>query len=160
MESFILAIAASSTSSAQRMLDLCRSNAGLKRACITSVRDNKIMMALMDTQRIETLIAKDGRLLVTVDYLSLVLKAANEKLQKTRVRMRRLEEMVKTSLLKSSSSTATDSATTINGNRNRIWLPKKEFKQQQQQLKKGKQHGDQKEEHASTERNVKNEGNC
>lgn len=99
MEAFILAISCRDISSAQHMLDLCRMYGGMKRVSITSTKDQKIMMALIDTHRMECLIAKNGKMLVDKEYLSVCLEVANEKLTKTRNRMDRLEQAIKVHLL-------------------------------------------------------------
>eukprot|EP01119_Soliformovum_irregulare_P012999 TRINITY_DN3424_c0_g1_i1.p1 TRINITY_DN3424_c0_g1~~TRINITY_DN3424_c0_g1_i1.p1 ORF type:complete len:105 (+),score=24.17 TRINITY_DN3424_c0_g1_i1:462-776(+) len=88
MEPPIIAICCRNLDCAQDLLDTCRAN-GLKKCSITGMRD-KIMAVLVDTQRVETLLALDGKLLVTKDYLNTIITFSNQKLIKSRQRIEKL----------------------------------------------------------------------
>jgi len=88
MEPPILAICARTVGHAQRFMDVART-AGIKRVSITGTRD-KIMLVVMDTQRMETMLAKDGRLMVSNEYIREITAVANEKLSKSREKFERL----------------------------------------------------------------------
>ncbi len=93
MEGMILHVCCDSLEVAERLLNLAK-DAGFKRAGITSLR-NKIMLEIIDTQRLDLPIARGGQVLVTDDYLGYLVEAAKEKLGLTRERMRRFLDGVK-----------------------------------------------------------------
>ena len=93
MEGMILHVCCDSLEAAGRLLNLAK-DAGFKRAGITSLR-NKIMVEIIDTQRLDLPIARGGQVLVTDGYLSYLVEAAKEKLALTRERMRRFLDVVK-----------------------------------------------------------------
>lgn len=51
-------------------------------------------MRIVDTHRVETLLAKDGKLLVDESYIQILTETANSKLNKTRTRMNHLKNVV------------------------------------------------------------------
>jgi len=93
MEGMIIHVCCESLEAAERLLNLAK-DAGFKRAGITSLR-NKIMLEIIDTQRLDLPIARGGQVLVTDDYLTHLVGVANEKLGLTRERMRRFLNVVK-----------------------------------------------------------------
>ncbi|MBI4149843.1 hypothetical protein HY488_00405 [Candidatus Woesearchaeota archaeon] len=82
MEGMILHVCCESLEAAECLLDLAR-DAGLKRSGIISLR-KKIMVELIDTQRLDLPVAREGKLLVPEDYLDYLLQEANKKLKETR----------------------------------------------------------------------------
>jgi tRNA(Phe) wybutosine-synthesizing methylase Tyw3 len=48
------------------------------------------MVAVMDTQRVETIIAKDGKMLVSSEYIEYLTSCSNQKLSKSRSRIEKL----------------------------------------------------------------------
>lgn len=138
MEAFIVAICARNVASAQKLLDVCRTSAGLKRCCITGVKQNRVIMALMDTQRIETLVAKDGKTLVSNEYLDTLIQIANEKLNKTRQRMKRLEDSFRSQFLNSNSNNETEQSKDKDNLKQiqKQGLPKKEYQMQKKKKPK------------------------
>ena len=86
MEGLILHVCCEGMESAERLLNLAR-EAGFKRSGITSV-SNKIIVEIIDTQRLELPIADKGKLLVPEEYISYLLEEANEKLEGTRKKMK------------------------------------------------------------------------
>jgi len=93
MEGMIIHVCCESLEAAERLLNLAK-DAGFKRAGITSLC-NKIMLEIIDTQRLDLPIARGGQVLVTDDYLTHLVGVANEKLGLTRERMRRFLNVVK-----------------------------------------------------------------
>lgn len=69
--------------------------AGLKRSGIISA-SNKITVEIIDTEKLELPIAMEGRLLVPEDYLDIVLDMANEKMKRTRNKIKKLEKKFST----------------------------------------------------------------
>lgn len=78
--------------STQQLLDTAR-QAGLKKCSVTGLRD-RWMIVLVDTQRIETLVAEGGKLLVSQEYLMRMIAVANAKLAKSRKRMEALQHAI------------------------------------------------------------------
>ena len=69
----------------QALRVVCRI-AGLKRSAITSL-DKSIVLSIADTQKVETLCARGGRVLVSHEYFREMYRVANDKLQFGRQRM-------------------------------------------------------------------------
>lgn len=85
MEGMILHVCCETLEAAERLLNLGR-DAGLKRSGIVSLR-RKIMVELIDTQRLDLPLAREGQLLVSESYVSCLLEESNKKLQETRKKM-------------------------------------------------------------------------
>ena len=79
-ESVILHITCKDIDAAQKLLDIAR-NLGLKRSGIITTR-KKIVVEIFDTEKIDTIIANKGKFVITEDYLRLLTKLANKKLEK------------------------------------------------------------------------------
>jgi len=56
---------------------------GFRRSGIISIGKNKVILELISTERIETIISKNGKLLIDEDYFKILIKEGNEKLEKT-----------------------------------------------------------------------------
>ncbi len=91
MEGMILHVCCSTLPDAERLLTLAR-DAGFKRSGISSISNNskKVIVEIIDTQRLELPLAMEGRLLVSEDYLDCLIREANKKLQETRKKMEKL----------------------------------------------------------------------
>jgi len=85
LEPPIIAVTSRNVESAQALLDVARSS-GLKRCYITSTHHGRVILGLADTQRIETLVALNGKLLVSPEYIFQMTEIANQKLAKSRQR--------------------------------------------------------------------------
>jgi len=96
MESPIIAICARDLTSAQQMLDIARAN-GIKKGSITGIR-NKIMVLLVDSKKIETIVAKDGKILLPDEYIREMFQLANEKLIQSRERFETLRTGIEKNL--------------------------------------------------------------
>jgi tRNA wybutosine-synthesizing protein 3 len=66
--------------SAKALLDFCRSF-GLKKAGIISAKEGKFTCEVTNTVYLSTVLAKDGKILVSEEYLSLLVDIANQKLE-------------------------------------------------------------------------------
>jgi tRNA wybutosine-synthesizing protein 3 len=89
-EPFILHVAAKSTGDAKRLLEIVQS-LGIKRSGIISL-GNKIVIEIIGTERIDAIISKESKLLVSDDYLELLVEDANQKLRKNWEDIRKIIE--------------------------------------------------------------------
>ncbi len=94
MEPWIVHISARDIQSANKMLIAAR-NAGLKRAGIFLISNERVMLEIQSTERIETVVAKNRNLLVSKDYIEILVHEANQKLQRTRKRMKRFYDSIR-----------------------------------------------------------------
>jgi tRNA(Phe) wybutosine-synthesizing methylase Tyw3 len=84
-EAPIVAICARNIDSAHAMAKVCKI-AGIKRSAITSLQD-KIILSVADTRKVETLVAIDGQILPTQQYFAKMVQVAHQKLVLGRTRM-------------------------------------------------------------------------
>ena len=68
---------------------------GLKRGGLFEV-DKRFLMELVSTERIDAIIAKDQKLLVSDDYFKVLSKEANKRLENTWEKIKKLEENIET----------------------------------------------------------------
>ena len=92
-EPLILHIAAENIEYAQRLVNLAR-NLGFKRTGIQSTK-NKIIIEIASTEILETIIAKEGKLLVDSNYLKILIQEANKKLQQNNKKIKKFENNLK-----------------------------------------------------------------
>ncbi|HJO02235.1 MAG TPA: tRNA wybutosine-synthesizing 3 family protein [Candidatus Woesearchaeota archaeon] len=85
----ILHVACNNIENTKKILNIAR-DIGFKRSGIISVGKNKIIMELISTEKIETIVSKNGKLLVDEDYFKVLVKEGNEKLEKTWKKIDRL----------------------------------------------------------------------
>lgn len=62
------------------------------------------MLTLVDTYKIEALVAKDNKILITQDYMNLLVESANRKLVATRERFEKLRKVIDASHLPKAAS--------------------------------------------------------
>ena len=87
LEPPILAVTACHMEAAVKLMNVARGAAGLKRCSIVSVKpDGSVVLALMDTRRVETLLAEDGRLLLGEEYVQRLLLSCQRKLEESRAK--------------------------------------------------------------------------
>jgi len=91
-ESMILHVCCRTIEDAEKMLGFA-SEAGFKRAGIAAAK-KKIMVEIMGTEFIDTIIAKDGKLLVDEDYIKVLIEYANKKLAKGHERINNFEKII------------------------------------------------------------------
>lgn len=89
-EGMILHVACRTHEDAFKLVGVAR-EAGLKRSGVISSK-NKIVVEIVDTEIMELPIAVKGNLVVSEEYLILVLGIANKKLERTRKKIKKLEE--------------------------------------------------------------------
>jgi tRNA wybutosine-synthesizing protein 3 len=82
VEGAILHVASKNIDSTKKFLNAAR-DIGFKRSGIISIGKSKIIMELVSTEKIETIIAKNKKLLVDESYLKILIKEGNEKLERT-----------------------------------------------------------------------------
>jgi len=88
-EAAILHVVADNIENAVKLMNIAR-DIGFRRSGIISIKNNKVSMELISTERLEAIIAKKGNLIVTNDYLKELIKEANDKLKKTRIKISKL----------------------------------------------------------------------
>jgi len=92
-ESMIVHIASRSLEDAQKLRDIA-SRLGFKRSGIIASRKN-IIMELIATENLDTIIMKNGKILVNDDYLKIIIKEANKKLARTKKKIKALYKELK-----------------------------------------------------------------
>ena len=93
-EPFILHISARNLESAIKILEIAH-KVGLKHSGIISIKPERIVIEIQSTERVETIVAKNGNLLVNENYFYILVKEANKKLEKTRRKMNKFYEEIK-----------------------------------------------------------------
>ncbi len=94
MESAILHIACRNLSAAIKMLNIAR-YAGFKRSGIISIKDEKIMIEVLSTENLEFPFSLNKKRLINDDYLNVCIKIANERLKRTREKLKKFELKIK-----------------------------------------------------------------
>lgn len=92
-EPLIMHIAANSIEKAQQIVNIAR-NLGFKRSGIQSTR-RKIIVEVASTEVIDTIIAKNGRLLVDDSYIQILAKESNKKLDRTHKKIKKFYDSIK-----------------------------------------------------------------
>jgi len=90
-EPFILHVAPKDLESAQELVNKAR-DIGFKRTGIQSTR--KIVIEIASTEIISTIIAEKGNLLVDNNYLKILIREANKKLEKNREKIKRFYDSI------------------------------------------------------------------
>lgn len=100
LEPPIIALRMRDVENTKRLLDTFRTN-GFKNSGIRSInQDGSLALTLVDTHKIETLIGvKEAPILISKDYLNILHKAANRKLETSRKRIEKLRILLKDTLL-------------------------------------------------------------
>ena len=91
-EEIILHVCCRNLEAARIMLNLARSN-GLKHSGIISIK-NKIIVEIMSIEKMNTLISRNGKVLVDDNYLKILVKEANLKMAKNIERIKNLEKKI------------------------------------------------------------------
>ena len=78
----ILHVASNNINSAKKFLNTAR-DIGFKRSGIISVGKNRVTMELISTEKIETIVSKNEKLLIDESYFKVLIKEGNAKLEKT-----------------------------------------------------------------------------
>lgn len=77
----ILHVASNNMYSARKLLNAAR-DIGFRRSGIISLGKNRVTMELVSTENIEAIVSKKGRLVIGEDYLRVLIKEGNKKLEK------------------------------------------------------------------------------
>ena len=78
----ILHVACKNLVAAKNFLNLAR-DIGFRRSGIISIGKNKLILELISTEKIETIISKNKKLLVNDDYFKILILESNRKLKRT-----------------------------------------------------------------------------
>jgi tRNA wybutosine-synthesizing protein 3 len=96
-ENLILHVACRSIENANKILAIAR-EIGFRRSGIIA-DSNIIIVEICSTEKMDVPIADNGKILVSIDYINLIIKIANEKFLKGREKLERLEKDVRQILL-------------------------------------------------------------
>lgn len=91
-EAAILHIACKTIKDAQKLVNIARS-VGFKRSGIQSTK--KMIVEIASSDYLDTIIAKNGKLLVSEDYIKILIKEANKKLKKNMQKIERFYDSIK-----------------------------------------------------------------
>jgi len=92
-ENLILHVACRTINDADKLLKIAR-DTGLRRSGIIA-DSNIIIVEICSTEKMDVPVAEDGRLLVSEDYIKLLVKIANDKFGKGREKLERLSSEIK-----------------------------------------------------------------
>jgi tRNA wybutosine-synthesizing protein 3 len=92
-EGMILHVCCRTIEHAQQLVSAAK-GCGLKRAGITSTKENRVMVEIVDNERMECPITQDGMLIVSEGYLNVLLEIANTKLLRTKKYITALSEQI------------------------------------------------------------------
>ena len=92
-EPFILHVACKTEEDARSLLGIVR-RLGIKRSGIISM-NSRIVLEIIGTEHIEALVSKQGKLLVSGDYISTLVGIANKKLERNWKQIKRITERLK-----------------------------------------------------------------
>lgn len=90
-EPFILHIAARDIKKAHNLLQIAIES-GLKHSGIFAIKKDRVMIEIQSTERIETIVSKNRKILVNEDYINVLVEEANEKLMRTREKMYKFQK--------------------------------------------------------------------
>ena len=90
-EPLILHVAADSIENAQKLVNKAR-DIGFKRTGIQSTK-NKIVIEIASTEILNTIIAKNEKLLITDDYLKVLIQEANKKIEQNNKKIKKFEKL-------------------------------------------------------------------
>lgn len=91
-EPAILHVCARNLEAAKTLLEIVR-KVPFKRSGIISF-SRRIMIEILDTEKMETLVAKDGVLYVRDDYSRVLIEEANKKLRNTKKKIKKLRDLI------------------------------------------------------------------
>ncbi len=93
-EPFILHISASTVQNALKMLSIAQVS-GIKHSGIVNISKNRVTLELQSIERVDAIVANEGKILIDLKYLSELVRDANLKLTITREKMQRLFDNLK-----------------------------------------------------------------
>jgi tRNA wybutosine-synthesizing protein 3 len=92
-EPFILHVSSVNLEKGYELLELAR-KAGLKHSGIFLINKDRIMIEIVGNEKIETIVAKNRKLLVDKEYFKELVNEANEKLDKVRKRIEKFYNII------------------------------------------------------------------
>jgi|FLOH01.1.fsa_nt_gi tRNA wybutosine-synthesizing protein 3 len=92
-EPAILHVSARTIDDASKLLRLVRP-IGFKRSGIFEA-EKRVILELVSTERIDAILARDGKILVNPDYINILVEEANKRLEQTWVKTKKFEEIIK-----------------------------------------------------------------
>ncbi len=93
VEPVILHVDCRDLESARKMLDVARES-GWKRSGLMVIRPKRYLLELESTERLETIVSKDGRILPDEEYLRILIEKANERLERTKEKLERFRRRI------------------------------------------------------------------
>lgn len=93
-ESMIIHICCRELEAAKKMLLLCH-DGGLKRAGIIAIGKKKIMVEAFGTDRLDTVVALGGKVVVDDNYLKILVREANLKMEQNSIKIGKLYQKIK-----------------------------------------------------------------
>lgn len=91
-EPFILHVCCRDIDSANKMLMVFQS-LGLKHSGVLSL-SKRIIIEAIGSERIQALVAKDGKMLVSEDYLKVIIEEANKKQERNHHKIKKIENII------------------------------------------------------------------
>lgn len=91
-ESIIMHVCCRDLEAAKRLLKIVR-DLGIKRAGIINI-GKRIIIEIIGTEAMETIIARDGKMLVSDDYLRILVREVNKKLERNEKKIKELYEII------------------------------------------------------------------
>jgi len=89
MQPAILHVGCKTVEDAEKLLGIAEQT-GFRESCIISLRKN--VVRIRSSERIETILSKNGKILVSGKYLETIVRTANQKLERTRSKIEELKE--------------------------------------------------------------------
>jgi tRNA wybutosine-synthesizing protein 3 len=93
-ESFILHVACRDINAALNLIKLAK-RVGLKRSGIITHKKTKTMVEILSNEQLEIPIAKNNKIIITNDFLKLLIIENNKKLKKSHQKIKQLENEIK-----------------------------------------------------------------
>ncbi|HDP73720.1 MAG TPA: hypothetical protein ENN46_02050 [Candidatus Woesearchaeota archaeon] len=93
MEGAIIHVACESIEKAKKLIEASKS-AGIKRAAIISLRENKIMVEIISGESLCFPYSINKKLLISQEHLEICLEVANKKLRRAREKLKKLENAI------------------------------------------------------------------
>lgn len=91
MEPAILHVACNTIEAAQSLLTKAQ-EAGFKRSGILTIGKSRVIVELISTEKIETIVGKEGKWLIDKNYLAILIEKSNQKLKRTWEKIEKLSK--------------------------------------------------------------------
>jgi tRNA wybutosine-synthesizing protein 3 len=94
-ESIIMHVCCRNLEAAKKLLKIVR-DLGIKRAGLITV-NKRIIIEIIGTEAMETIIARKGKMLIDDDYLKILVKESNKKLERNEIKIKELYKVISSS---------------------------------------------------------------